>query len=236
MLDTVIKEVEKFGSDSCKRIYMNHGATEPLYGVSVGNLKKVVKQFKLKNDHELAMGLYNTGNYDLMYLSVMVADSSMMTKDIFRDWISKANMYMISDYVVARLLSETDFALELAREWLDNDGEFYQSAAYSTYSYLLGTKEDDYFDIDEIEKLLLYVKDNIHESKNRARYSMNNFVISVGASYKPLQLLAIDIAESIGKVKVYMGKKSCKVPLASDYIQATIEKGKDGIKRKQSKC
>ncbi len=171
-----------------------------------------------------------------MYLSVMVADSSKMTKEIFNDWISKADMYMISDYGVAKLLSETDFALELSREWLKIDDEFTQSAPYSTYSYLLGTKEDDYFDMNEIESLLLDIKNNIHVSMNRVRYSMNSFVISVGISYKPLQYLAIDVANHIGKVNVYLGNTSCKVPLASDYIESSLEKGKDGIKRKSSRC
>ncbi len=224
MFDIVVNEVKKYGSERSKKIYMNHGTREPIYGVSIGDLKKVIKHLKLRKDHQLALELYNSGNYDLMYMSLYLAGPDKMTKDIFNEWIKKAHMYMHSDYVVAKLLSETDFGLDLAREWINSDDELTQSAAYYTYSYLLSKEQVDNIDTDEIEYILLKIRDNIHESKNRVRYAMNNFVITVGIYYNPLQQLAIDTANHIGKVKVYVGKTSCKVPLAYDYILTAIEK------------
>ncbi len=224
MYDTVVNEVKKYASDSSKRIYMNHGAKEPIYGVSIGNLKKVTKQLKLKNNHELALELYNSGNYDLMYMSLYVAEPAKMTKEIFNDWVKKAHMYMHSDYVVAKLLSETNFALDLAREWLKSDDELTKSAAYYTYSYLISRDNAEHIGNDEIEKLLVTIRDNIHESQNRVRYAMNNFVITIGIYYTPLHQFAIDVANHIGKVKVSVGKASCKVPFAYDYILSSIEK------------
>ncbi len=224
MYDTVVNEVKKYASDSSKRIYMNHGAKEPIYGVSIGNLKKVIKQLKLKNDHELALKLYSSGNYDLMYMALYVAEPTKMTEEIFNDWIKKAHMYMHSDYVVAKLLSETDFALVLAREWLKSDDELTKSAAFYTYSYLISRGNIDSIDCNEIENLLINIQDNIHEAKNRVRYAMNNFVITIGIYYSPLQQYAIDVANHIGKVKVTVGKASCKVPFAYDYILTSIEK------------
>jgi hypothetical protein len=42
---------------------MKHGAPEPIFGVKFGDLKRV------KKDHQLALGLYSTGNSDAMYLT-----------------------------------------------------------------------------------------------------------------------------------------------------------------------
>jgi hypothetical protein len=47
---------------------------------------------------------------------------------------------------------------------------------------------------------------------------------------------AIKIAEKIGKVNVEMGGTACKVPLATDYIQNLIDKGRVGKKRKMARC
>ncbi len=209
---------------------MNHGAKEPIFGVRIGDLKKVVKQLKLKSNHELALKLYDSGNYDLMYMALFVAEPSKMTSELFDEWIKSAHMYMHSDYVVAKLLSETDYALDLAREWLKSDDELTKSAAYYVFTYLLTRFDTEFFNYDELELMLLEIKHNIHESKNRVRYSMNNFVITVGKYYKPLQQNALEVANHIGKVKVYTGKSNCKVPLATDYILTSIEKNGTGEK------
>ena len=76
--EQVMKELEKKGSATIKKIFQNHGAKEPLFGVKVGDLK--VMQKKIKRDHDLAMDLFKTGNYDAMYLAGLIADESKMSK------------------------------------------------------------------------------------------------------------------------------------------------------------
>ena len=58
------------------------------------------------------------------------------------------------------------------------------------------------------------IENTIHNSYNRTRYAMNNFVITVGISYKPLFKEALDVARKIGKVYVDMKNTSCKTPIA----------------------
>ena len=70
--EQVMKELEKKGSESIRKIFKNHGNSGPMYGVKVADLKVIQK--KVKKDHELAMGLFATGNYDAMYLAGLIAD------------------------------------------------------------------------------------------------------------------------------------------------------------------
>jgi 3-methyladenine DNA glycosylase AlkD len=76
--EQVMKELEKKGSESIKKIFRNHGNEGPMFGVKVSDLKVIQK--KVKKDHELAMGLFATGNYDAMYLAGLIADESKMSK------------------------------------------------------------------------------------------------------------------------------------------------------------
>jgi hypothetical protein len=91
-------------------------------------------------------------------------------------------------------------------------------------------------DLDEIEKLLDFIKTNIHQAQNRVRYAMNNFVISVGTYTTSLTDKAVEVAKSIGKVSVDMGGTACKVPFAPEYIEKVIAKGYLGKKRKAVRC
>ena len=59
-IDEIMKKLEELGSEQTKLTYLRHGAKEPLFGVKVGDLKKLVKY--VKKDQELALDLFNTGN------------------------------------------------------------------------------------------------------------------------------------------------------------------------------
>ena len=51
--EQIMKELEKKGSESIKKIFLNHRVKEPLFGVKVSDLKVIQK--KVKRDHTLAM-------------------------------------------------------------------------------------------------------------------------------------------------------------------------------------
>ena len=65
---------------------------------------------------------------------------------------------------------------------------------------------------------------------------MNGFVIAVGTYVKELTDKSQEVANKIGKVSVSMGETACKVPLATDYLQKAIQKGRIGKKRKSARC
>ena len=63
----ILSELAQMGSENTKKIFMRHGAIEPIYGVKVGDLKTIQKI--IKKDYQLALDLYATGNSDAMYLA-----------------------------------------------------------------------------------------------------------------------------------------------------------------------
>ena len=104
-LQEVMQELESYANKGTKRVYKNHGAREPLFGVKVGDMKKILK--KTKENHELALQLYTTGNSDAMYLAGLMADPNQATKDQLNAWVKKAYWYFLSEYAVAGLAAES---------------------------------------------------------------------------------------------------------------------------------
>lgn len=223
-VNIIMKRLESLGTEQIKRIYINHGAKKPLYGVKTRDLQSIVKE--IRKNYELSVKLYETGNYDAMYLAGLIADPEKMSKEDFTNWIEKAYCHGLSDYTVARALAKSNMAQEIADEWINSKKDLYQSAGWTCYCQLLKCKNNDKISKEKIEQYLHNIELNIHKRDNRARYSMNNFVISVGTFYKPLQQEAYEVAKNIGKIYVDMGETSCKTPLAIKYIQKAIEKKK----------
>ncbi|MED3575560.1 DNA alkylation repair protein [Cytobacillus praedii] len=232
--EEIMQKLEELGSEQTKKIYNNHGVKEPYFGVKIGDLKKLVKY--VKKDHELALKLYASGNHDAMYLAGLSVNPKIISKEILQEWAKKAYWYMAAEYTVAQVAAESDYALELAREWMKSEEEMIAVCGWSTYANYLSITPDEKLDIAEISTMLNQVKSKIHEERNRVRYVMNGFVISVGTYVTELKEEAKQVAESIGKVHVDVGNTACKVPLASDYIKKVEEKNRIGMKRKTCIC
>lgn len=233
-LETVMQELEALGKERTKKIYLSNGAHEPLFGVATGAMKPIVKKIKI-NQH-LAEELYATGNYDAMYFAGIIADPNAMSVSDYDRWMDAAYFYMLSDFVVAVTLSESDIAQEVADKWIASGEELRMSAGWSCYCWLLGNRKDDEFSDEKISNMLDMVKNTIHDSPERAKSSMNNFIYTVGLSYLPLHKKALETAKAIGPVEIKREKKKNSFLNAYENIQKEIEKERLGFKRKHVRC
>lgn len=230
----ILKQLKEFGNEQTKKIFMHHGAREPFYGVKVQDLKTI--QNKTGKNHELALELFDTGNSDAMYLAALISEPKKMSEEQLQKWAEDAYWYMLSEYPVAWTAAESNYGWELGLKWIESEKENIASSGWSTLSFFFAITKDKEIDLVKIEELLEFVAKNIHSSKNRVRYTMNGFVISVGSYIKPLHKKSKEIAAQIGKVSVEMGGTSCKVPLATECIEKVKTQFKVGIKRKTSFC
>ncbi|MGP4040937.1 DNA alkylation repair protein [Gracilibacillus sp. D59] len=232
--ETVMRELEALGKERMKKMYISNGAHEPLFGVATGAMKPIAK--KIKINQRLAEELYDTGNYDAMYFAGIIADPKAMTESDFDRWMDAAYFYMLSDYVVAVTLSESDIAQEVADKWIASDQELRMSAGWSCYCWLLGNRPDNEFSECKISNMLDIVKNGIHDSPERTKSAMNNFLYTVGISYLPLNEKAIETAAEVGTVEVKREKKKSSFLNAYESIQKEMDKGRLGFKRKYVRC
>lgn len=233
-LEQVMQELEALGKERMKKMYISNGAHEPLFGVATGVMKPIAK--KIKIDQPLAEELYATGNYDAMYFAGIIADPKAMTESDYDRWMDTAYFYMLSDYVVAVTLSESDIAQEVADKWIASGEELRMSAGWSCYCWLLGNRKDVEFSESKISNMLEMVKVTIHDSPERAKSAMNNFVNTVGISYLPLHEQAVETAKAIGIVEVKRVNKKNSLLNSFESIQKEVDRGKLGFKRKYVRC
>lgn len=232
--ETVMQELEALAKERSKKMYISNGAQEPLFGVATGAMKPIAK--KIKINQGLAEELYATGNYDAMYFAGIIADPKAMTESDYDRWMDGAYFYMLSDYVVAVTLAESDIAQEVADKWIASGEELRMSAGWSCYCWLLGNRKDNEFSESKISDMLDLVKNTIHDSPERTKSAMNNFLYTVGISFKPLNEKAIETAKAVGIVEVKRDKKKSSFLNAYESIQKEMDRGKLGFKRKYVRC
>ncbi len=225
----ILAELKPLGRDSYKKVLFNHGVKEPCFGVKISDLKPI--QRRIKRDYQLALDLYDTGNYDAMYLAGLIADDARMTKKDLQRWVKESY-----GFTVPWVAAGSPHGWELALEWIDSKTDRIAATGWGTLASLVSIREDAQLDLAALKRLLQRVQKTIHRQSDESRYQMNGFVIAVGAYVKSLTDTALQIAEKIGPVKVDMGNTACLVPFAPDYIRKVQKRGAIGKKRKSAKC
>ena len=232
---TILAELEKLGKESYKRTLMNnHGVNEPCFGVSIAELKKIQK--RIKRDYQLALDLYDTGNYDAMYLAGLIADDEKMSKRDLQLWADRAYGGSLPATTVASVAAGSKHGRDLALKWIDASKPNIASAGWATLSMIVSITDDSELDLAELKKLIKRVQKEIHRAPDIPRYHMNSFLIAVGSYVPALTKLALETAEEIGRIEADLGHNSCQVPFAPDYIRKVEAHGTIGKKRKSAKC
>ncbi|HKQ38359.1 MAG TPA: DNA alkylation repair protein [Verrucomicrobiae bacterium] len=231
----VLKELKALGNESYKKLmFKNYGVREPCFGVKIGDMKKIEK--RIKKDYQLALDLYDSGNYDAMYLAGLIADDARMTKKDLQRWVENAYAGALPGATVPWVAAGSPHGHAVALEWIESGKPLVASAGWTTLGCLVALKDDAELDLVELKRLLQRVQKTIHKAPDAVRYAMNSFLIAVGSYVKALTDLAISTGETIGPVMADLGNNSCQVPFAPDYIRKVQSKGAIGKKRKRVKC
>jgi hypothetical protein len=229
----ILRELKPLGRESYKKVIMNHGVREPCLGVKIEDLKRIQK--RVGTDYRLALGLYDTGVYDAMYLAGLIADDAKMTERDLDDWAAKA-YGPLSTATVPWVAAGSPHGMKLAVKWIRSGKESVAAAGWGTLSSLVSVKGDDELDLAELMGLLRGIPAAIHGAPNEVRSGMNGFLIAAGCFVPSLTSLAIQLGKQIGPVYMDVGNTACKVPFAPDAIDKVKRRGAIGRKRKTAKC
>jgi len=232
--EEILKQLELLGKDTYKKVLLNHGIKEPVFGVKIEYLKVIQK--KIKKDYQLALDLYDSGNYDAMYLAGLIADDKKMSKRDLQKWVTTSSCSAIGECTVAWVAAESMHGYALALEWIESKKESVASSGWATLSGIVSITGDADLDLAALKKLVQRVEKNIHQQPNRVRSTMNGFIIAVGSYVQSLTDLALEAGAKIGPVTIDVGNTACKVPYSPDYILKVRKRGTIGKKRKTTKC
>lgn len=214
---------------------MKHGAKEPLFGVKVEHIKKLMKEIK-GDSQAIAMELYDSGNADAMYMAGLMANGAKMTEKELQHWMDRANSPALSEFIVPWVTTENPKAWEIGLKWIASGKELTAASGWSTISGVLAIRPNADLDMEAIRALMEQVKDEILKAPDRVRYAMNGFIIAAGTYIPELTAETIQLGRKIGVVTVDMNGTACKVPFSPDHILKAKDRGSIGKKKKTVKC
>lgn len=209
----VMQALEQAGSEQTRKTYRRHGAPEPMFGVSFATLKTLLKQIGV--DHELALALWETGNFDARNLALKVADPAQMDVATLDRWARSGATRTCKDYVAA-LAGESGQGRVCAEAWLSDADAAVRAIGWSMIG-VLAMGDPDAGD-ERFLARLAEIEQHIHAVSNAEREAMNLALIAIGSRNPALREASSATATRIGTVHVNHGDTACKTPDAASYI------------------
>ncbi|MFO0833213.1 MAG: DNA alkylation repair protein [Phycisphaerales bacterium] len=213
-LAEVMRALEKAGSAQTRKTYTRHGASGPMFGVSFGDLKKLLDRIRV--DQELAEALWDTGNFDARNLAAKVCDPGQFPSKVLDAWAATPIAWVWGGYV-GQIAAEGPHGRAKAEKWLAAKNDATRSAGWCTVGAMAmidEATEDSWFSgrLVELEK-------GVRTANNRHRYVMNNALIAIGCRNASLRRAATAAARRIGVIEVDHGDTDCKTPDAVERLE-----------------
>ncbi|MEM8705449.1 MAG: DNA alkylation repair protein [Actinomycetota bacterium] len=215
-LGAAMAALEAAGTAQNRKIYARHGARDPMFGVSYGELGKLAKRYK--NDHDLGLALFATGNHDARQLAAKLVDPAQLTVKTINEWARATDCYVTAE-AVAAVIAASPHARARSDQWRDKKDEWLASVGWAVVAR---TAEADIWTVAELRKLLKQIEAEIHDRPNRVRHEMNQAIICIGLRGPALRRSAIATARRIGPVVVDHGETNCTTPEAIGSIEKTV--------------
>jgi 3-methyladenine DNA glycosylase AlkD len=99
-----------------------------LLGIPVPVLRQMAKG--LRNDHELALGLWSSGIHEARLLATMVDDPKQVTPDQMEKWVKDFDSWDVCDQACGNLFDKTPWAVEKALAWTRREREYEKRAGF----------------------------------------------------------------------------------------------------------
>lgn len=236
MFEQIYQQLAELGDDKTKNKYLKDGCDIELFGVKVGDLKKLVKTYKINNDNQLAIELIETQNFDAMYLGFLIMKPSGIDKELFIKWSSYSEYYRIRIHSLAYGMAEHNqfqyFIDYFKARQSDHDQSIY-------YAILAGRVV---IDPDYNPELLRTVAHHIGENINGEDYKsmpmtkveMHGLIGYIGIQVASLSAEMITIAESFQPA--FINDTNRRVGNNISFIKGCIERNTIGKKRSSARC
>jgi 3-methyladenine DNA glycosylase AlkD len=126
---SVLAWCERTGSAKAAAALARYGLpTSNAYGISVAALRKYAKD--IGPDHQLAMGLWESGSLDARILASFVADPRQLTLAQMNAWCRDFDNWGTTDTACFALFDRSPLGWKVVAPWVKKTGEFQKRAGF----------------------------------------------------------------------------------------------------------
>ncbi len=191
-LSEIISELKSLANPDTLGFMAKYGITpERAYGVKIPELRRIAKSYR--NDHELALALWNHNTRETRILATMVDDPNQLTEKQMESWAMEFDYWEICDQCCMNLFEKHSLAWQKAVEWSNHANEGKKRAAFVLMARL--AVSDKKAADEKFEPFFPLIVRESTDERNLVKKAVNWALRQIGKRNIALNRQAIQVAE-----------------------------------------
>ncbi|MDD2413421.1 MAG: DNA alkylation repair protein [Bacteroidales bacterium] len=168
--------------------------TENAFGVKIPVLRNIAKRHK--NNHDLALLLWETSYHEARLLASFIADPNKASPELIDAWISGFKSWDLCDQCCGYFL-QTQWAYEIIDWYAQDERTFYKRTAFSMIARL--AVHDKKREHEEFLKFLPIIEAASTDDRNMVKKAVNWALRQIGKRNSILLPATLELAEKLKK-------------------------------------
>jgi 3-methyladenine DNA glycosylase AlkD len=197
---------------------IRRGVGENQFGVKLGDLRKIAT--KIKVNHELALELWQTGNFDARLLAILLMKPAQLTIAEMHQLVRSATNGQLADWLNAYVVKEHPDRDALRESWMTTDDPWAARAGWSLTSSRINKGADGL----DLPALLDRIEREMPDAAPEVQWTMNSCLAGIGIHFAEHRARAIAIGEKLGVFRDFPTSKGCTSPFAPIWINEMVRR------------
>ncbi|MGC5258875.1 DNA alkylation repair protein [Gordonia sp. DT218] len=211
----VMAELAELEDPKVREVNSRHGDD---HGVNLTKLRAVAK--RLKTQHELARGLWETGDTAARLLATLICRPKTFDRDELDAMVRDARTPKVHDWLVNYVVKKNSHCEELRLAWLADPDPVVASAGWALTAQRVA-KEPHALDL---RALLDVIDAEMKGAPDRLQWTMNMCLAQIGIADPEYRGRAIEIGERLEVLKDYPTSPRCTSPFAPVWIAEMVSR------------
>lgn len=167
--------------------------TKDAFGVRMNEMQRVAKQ--LGRNHELALVLWETGNYEARTVAAFVAEPERVTPALMDRWCRDFDNWAICDTVCFKLFDQVPHAFGRVEAWVNRKDEFQKRAAFALLAAL--ALHDKHADDAAFVRCLPLIETAATDERNFVKKGVSWALRAIGSRNVKLHAVTMKVAQQL---------------------------------------
>jgi 3-methyladenine DNA glycosylase AlkD len=188
------------------------------HGVNLSKLRAIAK--RLKTQHELALGLWATGDTAARLLALLVCRPKAFSRGELDAMLRESRAVKVQDWLVNYVVKKSPHAEELRVAWLAGPDPVVASAGWALTSERVAKAPQGL----DLVGLLDVIEAEMKDAPERLQWAMNTCLARIGIEHPGHRARALEIGERLQVLKDYPTPPGCTSPFAPAWINEMVRR------------
>lgn len=214
-VENLLAELAELEDAKVRAVNERHGDN---HGVNLTKLRAVAK--RVKSNHDLAVGLWETGDPAARLLSLLICKPKEFSQSDLDLMLRDAEWPKVQDWLVNYVVKKSAHKEALRVSWFKDSDPVIASAGWALTTERV-VKAPQGLDLTG---LLDRIELDMKAAPDRLQWAMNETLANIGISNAELRGRALEIGEKLEVLKDYPTPPNCTSPFAPIWINEIVRR------------